>query len=347
MTNDTCQLHRTVPHDSGSERRPERHWYSMYGRRVRSDVRLPLPVTPIVDALTQGWDFRLAAYGQPVPPPDGPLVAETRCDRPCHRNRVVSHIHRGPAGAWFWFDAIGTFHVRPGALRVDVYPAEGADERALGLVLTGQLAVFLLHQSGTPTLHASAVATEYGAAVFFGPKGQGKSTMAASFLRRAATLLTDDVLALRLREGVVEGVPGPALMKVWAATAEHTLALSEELPDLAAGLDKKLLTLEGRYPMARAAIPLRGLYVLNRYDSDANGRTEVTLRMLTSREGLAVLLAHISHGAALRPAEVARFLPIYASLLAQAPVRILSYPHGFVHQEDVHARIMADLAEAR
>jgi hypothetical protein len=274
-------------------------------------------------------------------------VAETRCAAPCHDNRVVARVHRGRADAWFWFDSLGTSHVRPGAGTVDVYTADSADERALGLLLAGQVSVFLLHQSGTPTLHASAVATEHGAAAFFGPKGRGKSTMAASFLRRAATLLTDDVLALQVRDGVVEGVPGPALMKVWSATARHTLELSDELPNLMAGLDKKLLSLDGRYPLAVSAIPLRALYVLNRYDPDAAGSTSVSLRTLTSREGLAVLFAQISHGAHLEPAEVARFLPVYSRLLAQAPVRVLSYPDGFAQQEAVCERIMSDLAEAR
>jgi hypothetical protein len=60
-----------------------------------------------------------------------------------------------------------------------------------------------------------------------------------------------------------------------------------------------------------------------------------------------VLLAQISHGAHLEPAEVARFLPVYSHLLAQAPVRVLSYPYGFAHQEAVCERIMSDLAEAR
>ena len=342
---DVRDAHRFAPPDTGL--RPQPLWYSMYGRHVRSDIPLPLRTAPSTAGVTPAWDFRLAVRGEHAPQPDGPRVAETRCPAPCHDGRVAARVHRSRAEAWFWVDGLGTAHVRPGTGRVDVYATDSADERALGLLLAGQASVFLLHQSGTPTLHASAVATEHGVAAFVGPKGQGKSTMAASFLRRAATLLTDDVLALQATDGVVKGVPGPALMKVWEATARHTLDLSDELPNVMDGLTKKLLSLEGRYPSAEAAIPLRALYVLNRYDPAATGDTSVGIRALTSREGLAVLLAQISHGAFLEPAEVARFLPIYARLLAQAPVRVLSYPHGFAHQEAVYARIMSDLADAR
>ncbi len=318
----------------------------MYGLRVRSDVRLPLaPVSPM-DGGSPAWAFRRLSPGRPAPAPDGPPIAETRCDGPCHGGRVVARVHRGPGGAWFWLDAVGTCHVLPDIRRVDVYPKAGADEHVLGLLLAGHVSVFLLHQIGYPTLHASAVVTEQGTAAFFGPKGRGKSTMAACFLDRGAALLTDDVLPLRTVDGSVHGAPGLALMKVWAATAEHVLKLSEELPNLMVGIEKKLLIVDGRYPLATAPMPLRALYVIDRYDPEVAGRTEVTTRTLTPREGLAVLLAQISYGAFLQPTEVARFLPMYARLLAQTPIRVLSYPHGFAHQDAVCARVMADLAEA-
>ena len=317
--------------------------YSMYGLRVRSDVRLPLTPMPGADEAPVAWAFRRAEPGQPAPEPDGPLVAEERCEAACHGGNVVTRVYRGPGGAWFWIDSIGTYHVRPGAGRVDVYPQAGADERALGLALAGQVSVFLLHRLGRPTLHASAVVTGHGAMAFFGPKGQGKSTMAACFLRRGATLLTDDILPLRLLDNAVCGAPGLPLMKVWRATAERTLELSEELPNLTANLEKKLLAPCGRYRFAETPARLRALYVLDRYDPLATGHTDVAIRPMSGREGLTAVLAQISRGAFLHSAEAACLLPLYARLVAQAPVRVLSYPHGFEHQAAVHARILADL----
>src|SRR5581483_7212251 len=162
-------------------------------------------------------------------------------------------------------------------------------------------------------------------------------------LRRGATLLTDDALPLRCLPDGVCGGPGLPLMKVWQETAEHALGLAEALPDLTAAYEKKLLALDGRYAVATTPVPLRAIYVLDRYDPLARSDASPAIRRLSWRESATCLIAQTSYGAFLRPAEAARLLPLYARLVAQAPVRVLSYPTGFAHQEAVCARIMADL----
>jgi hypothetical protein len=232
--------------------------------------------------------------------------------------------------------------------RVDVYPEPGADARALGLALVGPVALFVLHQLGRPSLHASAIVTGQGAVAFVGPPGRGKSTMAASFLRRGATLLSDDGLPLRLYQDTVYGDPGVPFMKLWSQTAERTLGLHGDLPNLLAHYEKKLVALGGRYPHAGAGVPVRALYLLQRYEPGPAGRADVEIRHLSQRDGLAEMLAHTSNRSYLLPREQARLLTLYARLAAQAPVSLLTYPNGFEHQGAVCARIREDLeASAR
>jgi hypothetical protein len=155
-----------------------------------------------------------------------------------------------------------------------------ADDRALGFLLAGQIATFVLHQQGYPCLHASAVLTDEGALAFLGPKGQGKSTIAAGFLRRGAALLADDIVSLQHDSEGIAVRPSLPIMKLWPQSVEGALALAEDLPDLVAGYEKKLLTVGGRYYLAGSPAPLRAIYVLDRYDPLAAGCTAVKIDRL-------------------------------------------------------------------
>lgn len=253
-------------------------------------------------------------------------------------------VHRGAEGTWIWHRSIGTCCVGPGAREVVVFPEADVEDNLLGLWLAGQVSVFILNQLGVPTLHASAAATKDGAVAFLGPKGRGKSTMAAAFMRRGATIITDDVLPLRVDDQGVLALPSLPIMKLWQQTVTGTLELEEELPNLLASYEKKLLRLDARFAFATSSCRLRAFFMLDRYDPVVANRTAVISRRLSGKEGLAAVLSQISPGAFLQPAEQARFLPLYARLISSAPVYVLSYPDGFEHQTAVYDHIAAEAA---
>lgn len=74
---------------------------------------------------------------------------------------------------------------------------------------------------GFEVLHASGVVLGSRAALFAGPPGAGKSSLAAALLRRGATLLSDDTVALELRGGAPIAHPGAALLHLQAAEHER------------------------------------------------------------------------------------------------------------------------------
>ncbi len=317
----------------------EATWYHLYGFRVCSD--LPLPVAPsAAREATADWLFWCSEPGTPAPVPDGPASAILRCEH----GTIVTVLYEGLSGAWFWIRSSGIFHVLPGNRQVDVYPEIESDGVSVGLILASRISIFLLRQMGYPTLHASAVVTRHGAVAFLGAQGLGKSTLAALFLRHGAALLADDVLPLRPQEDGIYGGPSVPLMKVWRETAECVLGLPHDLPNLSAFVDKKLFTLDGEYPFVEQPTCLRAVYLLDRYDPKDDGRADVTTHAVSGRDRLAAFVDHTSDRGLLHPADVAKLLPVYARLGAQARVRRLRYPHGFEYQDAVYERIMADLA---
>lgn len=315
-------------------------WYSAYGLSVLSQVPLPLPETPARAAETPDITIRFSRAGSP-PPPDGPAIAWA----PCAEHGWDTVVSRGPGGAWISHRGIGTCHVAPDARLVDVYPEPGCDPQALGLAMVGPVVLFMLHKLGRPSLHASGVVTPRGAAVFLGPQGQGKSTMAATFLREGMPLLTDDALPLQANSDGIYGTPGLPFMKLWHETVRGTLALVDDLPNLMANFEKKFLALRGRLEIADQPSPIRAIYLLKRYDPHASGDTEIRLDRLSPHQGVAALLAHTSNRSYFLPAEEPVILPLYARLVHQAPVRVLRYPNGFEFQAAIRACVLTDLAE--
>jgi len=330
-------------------------WYSLYGLNVRSDLRLPVP--PIAAPDGEGPDVIIRCVKRGAPPaPNGVVTCwepadacGPACSDPgpeCQTHRPSTVVRRDGSEAWLWNRSIGTIHARPHDGIIDVYPRDVDDERPLGLMLACAVMLFVLQRLGRPSLHASAVILDdVGGVAFLGRAGHGKSTMAAGLLRRGATLITDDALPLRRLDDGVYGGPSLPVMKVWPETAARGLGVAEALPNLIANFDKRLFALDGRFTFAREPVRLRALYLLERYDPATTGRTECSIQRLSKSESLALLTGATITRAFMLPGDDVELLPLYARLAMQAPLRVLSYPSGFEHQDAVYARLRADLAD--
>jgi hypothetical protein len=80
--------------------------------------------------------------------------------------------------------------------RILVQPLPQAQPEKVRLFLLGSALGALFYQRGLLPLHGSAVETPWGAMIFTGAQGAGKSTLAAHFERRGFRLLSDDVCLL-------------------------------------------------------------------------------------------------------------------------------------------------------
>ena len=178
---------------------------------------------------------------------------------------------------------------------------------------------------GYELLHASAVATPGGAVALVSGTGAGKTSLAAELLRRGATLLCDDVLALDRVNGRLGGHAGPAVMN---------------LPDAVAPLrgEHELATFPGERWVAleRAASrpqPLRGICMLERRAGEKLALEPIDCTTIDL----------LPHAFAFRgaPERDARRFEVLSEVAAEVPV------HRLVGDVDVPAAELAELVQTR
>lgn len=173
--------------------------YSVYGLRVRSELRLPE-----------------LSCGQTSVAPDveiklGPV-----------QKPATSGFTK--AGEDLVFSVPGVADYLIGAGReVVVALSMGASERHARVFLLGSVFGALLHQRGHLALHANAVEVDGQAIAIMGPSGSGKSTLAAAFNDNGYRVLADDVCSLTIdAEGEAVVHPGVPRLRLWRDALEST-----------------------------------------------------------------------------------------------------------------------------
>jgi hypothetical protein len=113
--------------------------------------------------------------------------------------------------------AVGRILISPDGTELLCDPKPGCPEWTT--LIPAQALPLAATLRGFEVLHASGVVLGGRAALFTGPPGAGKSSLAAALLRLGATLLSDDTVALETRDGALVAHPGAALLHLRAA--EH------------------------------------------------------------------------------------------------------------------------------
>jgi hypothetical protein len=166
--------------------------------------------------------------------------------------------------------------------------------------LLGPVLAFVLRLRGTLALHASAVRVDGRALLFAGAAGAGKSTTAAAFVARGATMLADDVAAIDWRDGTPHVRAGYPRLRLWDDSAAALYGLPEALPLLTPTWTKRFA--DTRNAFSLDTTPIRALLLLG--DRDTTTHT----RRLAGAEAVMAVLTRTSvpHlvDAALRDAEL-------------------------------------------
>jgi hypothetical protein len=125
-----------------------------------------------------------------------------------------------PAGYLLHAPGFGRILIAPDGTELICDPESGSSEWSA--LLPAQALPLAATLQGLEVLHASGVVLRGRAALFAGPPGAGKSSLAAALLRRGdAELLSDDTVALQLRGGALIAHPGAALLQLQAAEHER------------------------------------------------------------------------------------------------------------------------------
>ncbi len=158
-------------------------------------------------------------------------------------------------------EGVGRYLVEDGT-RITIQPAPGADEADLRLfLLSTALTVILLQRGGLLPLHASAVQTPRGAALFAGYSGAGKSTLLAALLRRGYRMLSDDVTPVWLEGGRAMAQPSFPYLKLCGDAAGPLGYNAADLPLIRrdARVDKFGVAVE---QFSASASPIHAIYLL-------------------------------------------------------------------------------------
>ena len=219
-------------------------------------------------------------------------------------------------------DRVGRYLVEAGR-EITVEPTAGSDGDVRTFLL-GSVFGACLQQRGILTLHASAVETARGAALFAGPSGAGKSTLAAALVDRGFRLLADDVtgvvLDARRRPVALSAIPA---VRLWADAREALAWTDRTSGPTRAGIEKHVAPVEHFCP---APLAIHAVHLVR-----SHNRSEIEVESVPRAASFQALLNHTYRGRFLcGPARHGEHFRALSALANLAPVTRLGWPsHPF------------------
>jgi hypothetical protein len=234
--------------------------YTLYGLVVRSGCALDgldeaAPAAPVDVMITMegeghrsaDWESAAPYYTEP-PEADGPPSLRVR--------------HDAVRGYHFEYADGTQFVLDPAAASIACWWTAASTLEDTATYLLGPVLGFALRRRGVLALHASAILLDGHATVLLGPSGSGKSTTAAAFAAAGTPVLSDDVVALRLVNGVATAYPSYRLLRLWDASERILFGTTGQLPLLTPTWEKRALPLGAQFPFHDTPAPLGDLFVL-------------------------------------------------------------------------------------
>lgn len=299
--------------------------YRVYGSVLESALAFPdLPEASAGDGAAR-WRIELAD-----------TLAEMRDATCLGSERLYAEVHaRLYAHRDGWrivVDDTGTFELGRSNV-VLVQPRADAWEDFVRAHLLGRVLATLQYRDGLLPLHGSAVATAEGTVAFLGPKGVGKTSLAAALVQAGAPLVTDDTLP-------VEPSTPPL---AWPGV--RTLRVRDDArAQLALGSDGER-TREGKLAMAVAAAdvdgprPLAAIFLLA--PSPEVSREAAAIRTpFAAVLAAAAVTAHVKCGAMLGSAAAADVLARVARIVHHVPVHQLSITRDLARLPETAATVL-------
>jgi hypothetical protein len=145
--------------------------------------------------------------------------------------------------------------------RISITPLPDAPTDKVRLFFLGSAMGAILYQRGLFPIHGSAIETPWGAMIFVGAQGAGKSTLAAQFHRKGYRLLSDDVCAVAATPEGLQILPALAQLRLCTDAYERLGSQRGARFDV----DKFVVPIEEGHCSRRA--PLRAIHILADHDS--------------------------------------------------------------------------------
>lgn len=302
--------------------------YGVYGVTIASEFPLLLPasggsglVTIALRQVTAQW-LREAIAGTPLEA----------------RTEWFEYGLLSDGASYARWRGVGEFLVARDGLEILCSPAVGVEDESFQVYLLGQAFSFALVKAGLEPFHATAIEWGGDALALVGASGQGKSTLAATFLKHGARLLTDDLLLVSPEGPPLLAHPGPARIKLLPDAVERVLGPSAPSVPMNPETDKHVLPVAGDDKCDEPA-RLRGLYVLEHGDRSDSA---IRIEPMAGREAFIALVAHTFNRHLLDPARLRRQLVEVTRIVQGVPMKRITYPPLFERLADVRDALLRD-----
>ncbi len=180
----------------------------------------------------------------------------------------------------------------------------------------GPIMGFILRLRGTLGLHASSIVYGGKAFALLGFAGAGKSTTAAAFAKLGLKILSDDLSALEIRDGMYWVQPGYPYVRLWPQSAEILFGSGDALPRLTPNWEKCYFDLMPSASFQTQSVPLAAIYFLE----DRN-QAEPMISSLAPAEGFIMMTANTNANYLLTKEMRAKEFAVLEHLVKQVPLR--------------------------
>jgi hypothetical protein len=282
---------------------------------------------------------------------DSPIGRDWRASPPMLQSALRNEtgeplftIHRGRECDVMHFTDVADFFLWPERILCQLLDTSARATVTAELSFLGVVLSHWLERRGVLVLHASCIRTGSRAAAFLAVKEGGKSSLAAALLQHGCSLLSDDLVPVRLEDGRFMAHPAYPQMRLWPREAQHFLGRFEDLDRVHPSVTKRRVPIgaHGLGTFSSRPAPLTCIYIPERRGPEAS----VEIRPRAASEALIDLVRHsftpnLVHAAGLQP----RRLEAMARLIEQTRFRTLIYPSGLGRLSTVAEMILDDVHE--
>ncbi|MGB3787633.1 MAG: hypothetical protein WA949_06460 [Phormidesmis sp.] len=219
-------------------------------------------------------------------------------------------------------------------------PPPDMTEELLRPIILGPVLTLLLRQRGLLVLHASGINTPEGAIAFLGNSGWGKSTLANAFYQQGYSLLTDDVMAIELKDGSPPvAFPAYPHVKLMADAADALGYDYSKLTPLAAKALKRHNCIDRSF--SQEPVTVRKIYALEKVARNRN-----TIKPLSPQAAIIELIGHTRGTNVLTlPEHVTTHLRQCTDLVKSVPISRLERSHDLDGLSEIIQIIESDIQQ--
>lgn len=174
---------------------------------------------------------------------------------------VVLSLAQQGSQYWLRFPDLADFLLQPEAGQILVSPSSAADESTLEHLLVDQVLPRFLAHFAQLLIHASALTINGRLALFIGPSGWGKSTLAGLLQQCGHAVHSDDCVQIRTTNGQHVALPTYPSLRLFPDSLEALYAEAQDTSPVSSYSEKLRVPLS--HPVsAQYAAPVDALYLL-------------------------------------------------------------------------------------